>query len=262
MNQKKALHVIMALLLMAVAVSGYLTYTHYAESSVYCLLLQSNDCEAVLGSSYSLFLGIPVAFLAGLLYLILLYFCWKALRKEEMRSKYGRKIAKYSSIAVIAAGYFNIIMFFKLKALCTWCEINHGIGIAVFVLSLFLFYSFSAKKTFFWTAALLSIGIVTAFIPSVSHDQLAQCLHDNNVTMYGAYWCPHCADQKRMFGKSFSRINYVECAVPGSDEPTVHCKKAEIQSYPTWIRADDNRLSGIIPLSQLAEWAGCEEEES
>jgi hypothetical protein len=31
----------------------------------------------------------------------------------------------------------------------------------------------------------------------------AQCLEGKQVKMYAAYWCPHCFDQKEMFGSSF-----------------------------------------------------------
>ena len=29
--------------------------------------------------------------------------------------------------------------------------------------------------------------------------------------MYGAYWCPHCQAQKKVFGESFQYVPYVEC---------------------------------------------------
>ena len=35
------------------------------------------------------------------------------------------------------------------------------------------------------------------------YDAFARCLEDRQVKMYGAYWCPHCAEQKEMFGESF-----------------------------------------------------------
>ena len=36
------------------------------------------------------------------------------------------------------------------------------------------------------------------------YDAFARCLKDRQVKMYGAYWCPHCAEQKEMFGESLS----------------------------------------------------------
>lgn len=88
---------------------------------------------------------------------------------------------------------------------------------------------------------------------------LAQCLTEKGVTMYGAYWCPHCARQKQAFGgKAWKEVDYVECAVPGNRaEQTEACKKQNITGYPTWIFADESRMSGEVELSVLAEKAGC-----
>lgn len=88
--------------------------------------------------------------------------------------------------------------------------------------------------------------------------QLARCLTDKGVKMYGAYWCPHCARQKEAFGPSFKYVHYVECAVPGNRrEQTEICKKEGISGYPTWEFADGTRKSGELTLSDLARQAGC-----
>jgi len=94
---------------------------------------------------------------------------------------------------------------------------------------------------------------------SGEHDSLAQCLTDNGVKMYGAWWCPHCQDQKKEFGSSFDLIDYVECAVgnPGSGQ-TKACDDAKITGYPTWIFKDGTRLEGEQTFNKLAETAGCE----
>ena len=43
---------------------------------------------------------------------------------------------------------------------------------------------------------------------------LAQCLADKGATFYGAYWCPHCNNQKLSFGnKAAKKLPYVECAL-------------------------------------------------
>lgn len=61
-------------------------------------------------------------------------------------------------------------------------------------------------------------------------DSFAQCLADKGVKMYGAEWCPHCKEQKEMFGESFAKIEYVECTID-----QVKCNIAGIKGYPTWI---------------------------
>ena len=90
-------------------------------------------------------------------------------------------------------------------------------------------------------------------------DQLAQCLTDKGTKMYGAYWCTHCQSQKRLFGKSFSKIKYIECSLPGGQEQTQECKDAGVNSYPTWEFGDGSRLEGQISLEILAEKSNCKE---
>lgn len=65
---------------------------------------------------------------------------------------------------------------------------------------------------------------------NVALDGFAQCLASKNITMYGAYWCPHCQNEKALFGDSFKYVNYVECT-----QEIAKCESAGIQGYPTWI---------------------------
>src|SRR5688572_2934044 len=90
------------------------------------------------------------------------------------------------------------------------------------------------------------------------YDVLAQCLTEKGVKFYGASWCPHCAEQKRMFGKSMKYVDDVECAVPGNNSAmTQVCKDANIESFPTWVFPDGSRLTGEqLPVS-IGEKAGC-----
>jgi hypothetical protein len=83
-------------------------------------------------------------------------------------------------------------------------------------------------------------------------DALASCLTENGAVMYGANWCPHCAEQKEMFNASFSKINYVEC-----EEQKQKCADAGITGLPTWKFADGSILQGKQEFSVLAKKAGC-----
>src|SRR3989344_6186429 len=60
-------------------------------------------------------------------------------------------------------------------------------------------------------------------------DGFAQCLAQKGFTMYGAYWCPHCQNEKAAFGDSFKFVNYVEC----TKEPN-RCTAAGAKGFPTW----------------------------
>jgi hypothetical protein len=85
----------------------------------------------------------------------------------------------------------------------------------------------------------------------------AQCLSAKGAKMYGAYWCPHCADQKEMFGSSFQYAPYIECGVKGSHAPAQLCAEANVKHYPTWVFADGTRVEGAHSLDFLSQETGC-----
>jgi hypothetical protein len=88
-------------------------------------------------------------------------------------------------------------------------------------------------------------------------DHFAQCLKVKGTKMYGAWWCPHCADQKHEFGDAFGYVNYVECSPPGSHATTEECKQADIKHFPTWQFPNGSRKEGVLPLEELGRQAGC-----
>lgn len=88
-------------------------------------------------------------------------------------------------------------------------------------------------------------------------DAFARCLKDKNAVFYGAFWCPHCQNQKEMFGKSAKLLPYVECSTPDGKTQIQLCQSKGIEGYPTWEFADGTRLVGEIPLAQLSEKTGC-----
>lgn len=86
---------------------------------------------------------------------------------------------------------------------------------------------------------------------------LAQCLTEKGTTFYGAFWCPHCANQKAAFGKdAFEHVEYVECSNPDRSM-TAACQNAGIESYPTWEFADGTRVTGEQSLLALAQGSDC-----
>lgn len=93
-------------------------------------------------------------------------------------------------------------------------------------------------------------------------DELATCLGAKGVKMYGAFWCPHCNEQKKMFGSSFSKIQYIECSTPDGRSQLQICKDAGIDGYPTWEFPNGIRASGELKPQDLAEKAGCQYSEN
>jgi hypothetical protein len=90
-------------------------------------------------------------------------------------------------------------------------------------------------------------------------DAFAQCLASRGAKMYGLYWCPHCADQKAMFGPSFQYVPYVECATgPPGKEMAAECKAAGVKLFPSWQFGPDSPKEGVLSLQVLSEKTGCE----
>lgn len=114
----------------------------------------------------------------------------------------------------------------------------------------------------FWVvlAVLVVVGFAGSWYMKTlpgKYDGLAQCLKDKGAVFYGAFWCPHCQAQKKMFGNSAEKLPYVECSNPDGQSQTQVCIDKSIQSYPTWEFADGSRLTGEIQPAQLAEKTGC-----
>ena len=90
------------------------------------------------------------------------------------------------------------------------------------------------------------------------YDAFAQCLTDKGAMMYGAWWCPHCQNQKKLFGDAFKKVKYIECANPiNQNEQTAECETTKITGYPTWIFADGSRTEGEASLNALSLKTGC-----
>lgn len=90
------------------------------------------------------------------------------------------------------------------------------------------------------------------------YDAFAQCVASKQARMYGLYWCPHCAEQKEMFGASFRYIPYQECAVKGSPHELVsECKAAGAKLFPSWQFGNNPPKEGVLSLQELADKTGC-----
>ena len=118
------------------------------------------------------------------------------------------------------------------------------------------------KNKILWIIVLvLAIGGVAWLIMTPGRsgklDAFATCLKDKDALFYGAFWCPHCQNQKAMFGASAKLLPYVECSTPDGKGQLPVCTDRGVTSYPTWIFADGTILNGEVPLEKLSEKTGC-----
>jgi hypothetical protein len=117
-----------------------------------------------------------------------------------------------------------------------------------------------SRKTIIWASIIAVIAIAYAAIwyhNNHRYDAFAKCLSSKQAKMYGLYYCPHCADQKAMFGASFRYVNYVECAIKGTHELTPECKQANLKLFPSWQFGASEPTPGVYPLEELGDKTGC-----
>lgn len=100
------------------------------------------------------------------------------------------------------------------------------------------------------------------------YDDFAKCLGEKGAKFYGAFWCPHCQNQKALFGRSAKLLPYIECSTPDGQGQLQVCKDLGIQTYPTWYfvastsspqatTSNYEILTGEIELEVLAEKTSC-----
>ena len=82
---------------------------------------------------------------------------------------------------------------------------------------------------------------------------LAKHLTATGAKKYGAFWCPHCYEQKQLFGQeAFDEVTYIECAEGGKEPQPGVCSAAGIKSFPTW-EINGKFYPGIKTPEELAE---------
>ena len=109
------------------------------------------------------------------------------------------------------------------------------------------------QQTIFFIIIIIIVLVFGAIITIVSlnpsspsstkYNTFATCLKDKGAQFYGAFWCPHCKEQKAEFGSSVKLLPYVECSTPDANDQTQICKDKGIESYPTWTFRDPIKLT-------------------
>ncbi len=98
--------------------------------------------------------------------------------------------------------------------------------------------------------------------------ELAKHLNQIDAKMFGAFWCPHCADQKKLFGvQAIAEMPYIECAPEGPSPQLELCSQelgkaseklrpiiGRDAGFPTW-KIGDNYYSGQQSLTDLAQYS-------
>ena len=102
-----------ALAVTGVAISGYLTWVHYADAEALCLA--GGGCETVQKSKYSELAGVPVAVLGLAGYLAIL-------GSLAIRGETGRLATAFLAFGGVAfSAYLTYLELFEIDAICQWC---------------------------------------------------------------------------------------------------------------------------------------------
>ncbi|MGK7955508.1 MAG: vitamin K epoxide reductase family protein [Crocosphaera sp.] len=214
----------------------------------------------------------------------------KSFRKQLDEWTWLFLLAGGTAMAVFS-GYLMYVLATELQSVCYYC-----IGSAVFSLSLMGLSIFGREweevgQLFFIPIVVAMITLVATlgvyanlnqptnadgriFIPEVTTQpkppygwevntesgpaeiQLATHLTSVGAKMYGAFWCPHCYDQKQVLGKeAVQEITYIECDPSGKNPQPEACQAAEIRSYPSW-EINGKKLAGAQLPETLAQESG------
>lgn len=242
------------------------------------------DCDKVLNSAWGTLLGQPLSLFGFLCYATALVL---ALLPLLLRGEARRELLDRSrwALFLLTAGMavFSLVlmavMLFKIKAVCAFCILSALLSLSLLVLSL-LSGPWDDRGQLVFRGVLMAvligitgIGWATAMDRPVAETgpglpppvtstsspaalALANHLSATGAQMYTAYWCPHCHEQKEMFGKeATAKLKIIECAPDGRNSQADLCASKKIQGYPSW-EIKGVIESGVKPLSELATRSG------
>jgi uncharacterized membrane protein len=132
---------------LGLAVASYLTYEHYTGSkSLSCPAGKAGgaiDCFKVTTSVYSKEMGIPVAVLGLVFFVVMLVLqsppLWRMARREVMAARLA-----WCGVGILSALKLVYDELFKIHAICLWCTAVHIITLLIFIVTVFGTLSVSA----------------------------------------------------------------------------------------------------------------------
>jgi uncharacterized membrane protein len=269
-------------------VTAYMTYTKLTGSSTACPI---EGCNIVLSSPYASVFGLPLALFGYLAYGAMAAFAVAPMLLNSPHQKRLREDVELwtgfflfwgATAMVVFSGYLMLLLAFVIKAVCIYCLISALCSATLFVLSIAGRDWEDISQLFFGgIITLIVMGIGSFGLFAISNPQFAQAqktteseeftvetssgeseialakhLNQVGAKFYGAFWCPHCQNQKQMFGnEAMEFVPYVECSPPDRRGRTAACEAAGIQSYPTWI-INGQTYNGVQALEKLAQVTG------
>jgi len=241
-------------------------------------------CDKVLNSAWGSLFGQPLSLFgflayAAVLVLSLLPLVLQGDARRELLSRSRWALFLFTAGMAVFSLVLMAVMLFKIKAICAFCILSALLSLSLLVLSLVAGDWEDKGQLIFrgvitallvgitgigWASAMDRPEVVTGPgmpIPVTSTTRpgvmaLAEHLTAKGAVMYSAYWCPHCHEQKELFGKeATAKLKIVECAPDGRNNQAALCKSKNIQGYPSW-EINGTVDSGVKLLPKLAELSG------
>lgn len=242
-----------------VVLSAYLLWARAAHAPIYCPL--GSGCDIVQSSRYAAVFGVPVALLGLVFYAILFLLASRPMDP-------ARRFTLALPVAAAGAGasvVFTTVQQVAIRATCSLCVISALLTLAV--LAVLLWRRPARIRWTAWGAGAAALAAAVVFLLSgyaasrpLTAEQtyaagLARHLTASGVKLYGAYWCPHCVDQKALFGQAASLLPYVECDGRSPEGRPAECAAAAVRVFPTW-DINGTRYEGVLSLERLAALTG------
>jgi uncharacterized membrane protein/glutaredoxin len=258
---------LLAISCVGIALTAYLTWAAFSGGAVRGCSA-GGGCDVVLTSRWATLFGLPTAFWGLLAYIGLAAIAF--VRRADTHWFYAWTAAFFG---VCYSVYLTTVSLTILRSTCPYCLTSLGLMTAALALVVLQRPSQIAHRS--WLGLVASRGALAAVVILLLHANyvapqaepigpedpeiraLAEHLDEQGALFYGASWCPHCQEQKRLFGASASRLPYIECSPAGPNTPQApSCNSAGVQSYPTWIINGRAFVGEVLSLAQLAEATG------
>ncbi len=281
--------IIGAIAAIGAAGTGYLTATKLMQTAAAC----GTGCDKVLNSKWAEIFGQPLTLFGCLAYLSMLVLALAPLlvnaeSNKELRVKLEGWTWPLLFVGatgmMIFSGFLMFVLATDIKEICPYCIGSALMSTTMFVLTVIGRRWDDRGQLLFSGAIIAMVALVSTFgvyaadgtiqtsgteiaepgtgpaitTPSGEAEiALANHLKEVDAKMYGAYWCPHCHDQKQLFGKdAVKAMPYIECAPDGKNSQTAVCQAVpQLEGFPTWA-VKGEFLSGTQSLETLALASG------
>jgi uncharacterized membrane protein len=258
---------LLAVSTLGIVLTGYLSWTALTGNAVQGCSA-GGGCDAVLTSRWAILFGLPTALWGLFAYTGLAAIAF--IRRADTHWSYAFTAAFFG---VCYSVYLTVVSLTILESACPYCLTSLGLMTVALALVVWQRPPEMAQRS--WVGPVASRGAVAALAILLVHGNyiaaqseptgpedpatraLAEHLAEEGALFYGASWCPHCQEQKRLFGASAGRLPYIECSPAGRNAPQApSCNNAGVHTYPTWVINGRIFVGEVLSLARLADETG------